>query len=454
MVEQGGLTVIAPVKPRDVANLRRLLQRIGNDVEDNPIVPFSKLTTIHFARWVILSEREDAYGNPIPPSLAFASNFDLPLDAHLEELVRVVGSGLDQIYDHCVDYPDADDRTADGRLAYLRDHIVENAAFYVGASGRSVQQIHQEAELRDAIENLLDRQDGADVWAGKDPEDVRRAIQEFVREESSLSWAQSPAPSRSLAWQLRRYGWLAGFLLGLASLSLGLPTLVGWAIRAGLGLPGWVWPAISVPMAVAPPLAFVLLLRINEMRDAQRATEDDYGHIKELVEGEDRVGQNPMTWVLNIKPGWFRQFTLRLVMFGTGLVIRYVYTRGTLLGVPSVHFARFTIIDQSRRLLFLSNFDGSWENYTGDFVDRAAWGLTAIWSNTVGFSDTRWLIFGGAGSERHFKGTHRDNEPPTDVFYSAHKRLSLQNVYQNSKIRAGLGGELNPPAVREWLRLL
>jgi hypothetical protein len=207
------------------------------------------------------------------------------------------------------------------------------------------------------------------------------------------------------------------------------------------------------PLSMIAPLTWLVLLRINEKREAARSTDDDNSHISEVVEYEDRVGQNPMTWVISVKPGRFRLFTLKLVMRLTDLGTHYVFTRGELLDIPTVHFASWNIVDGNRRLLFLSNFDGSWENYVGDFVDKAAWGLTAIWSNTVGFASTRWLILGGARSERHFKGTHRDNEPPTQVFYSAYKQLSLSNLNNNARIRAGLFGHLDKAATRRWLQL-
>ena len=54
------------------------------------------------------------------------------------------------------------------------------------------------------------------------------------------------------------------------------------------------------------------------------------------------------------------------------------------------------MIDNGRRLLFLSNFDGSWENYLDDFIDKASIGLTGVWSNTLKFPRTYFLVLGGA----------------------------------------------------------
>lgn len=454
MAMQRALTVIAAIKPEEVEALRNLLTAIGDEVENNTVFPFAELTTIHFARWVMLDQTRDVHDETIPPSLVLATNYDPPLDNHLDQLVRVAGPGLDRIYSHCEGYPAPGDRTEASVLAYLRDHMVDAHAFYIGAHGRSVQQIRREAELRDAIEQFLDQQNAGGGWAGQDPSDAREAIQKFVASEPSLSWARKLAAPPTPAWYLKHYGRLAGLMLGVASIMLGLPAVLAWLLGALLGLSIWEGVGLFVLFVVAPPLSWAVLLRIHEKRDAETAPADDPKHISKLVEREDHIVQNQMTWVLDIKPGWFRLFTLRMVLLLADTACRYVLTRGVLLGVPTVHFARWIIIDRGRRLMFFSNYDGSWENYVGDFVDRAAVGLTMIWSNTVGFPKTRWLTQGGARSEQGFKGGHRDGEPPTVVWYCAYPQLSLQNIPNNSKIRAGLWGDPDRQATREWLRRL
>ncbi len=73
------------------------------------------------------------------------------------------------------------------------------------------------------------------------------------------------------------------------------------------------------------------------------------------------------------------------------------------------------MIDDGRRLLFLTNYDGSWENYLDDFIDKAALGLTGIWSNTLNFPRTRFLVLGGARDEKRFKAIARKTQAYTNV---------------------------------------
>ena len=145
---------------------------------------------------------------------------------------------------------------------------------------------------------------------------------------------------------------------------------------------------------------------------------------------------------------------MRVVLRVINLLGRLVFVRGALGGIPSIHFARWVAIDRGRRLLFMSNFDGSWENYLGDFIDKSARGLTAIWSNTVDCPPARFLILDGAHDEQGFKKWTRDHQIVTQVWYSAYRSLSVENINNNTRIRLGLIGPLTGKRAKQWLALL
>lgn len=100
---------------------------------------------------------------------------------------------------------------------------------------------------------------------------------------------------------------------------------------------------------------------------------------------------------------------------------------------------------------FFSNFDGSWESYLGDFVDKAATGLTAVWSNTKDFPRSRNLVQKGARDEQRFKEWARELQIPTQVWYSAYKSLSVQNINNNALIYAGLHKKMTEEEAQIWL---
>jgi hypothetical protein len=109
-------------------------------------------------------------------------------------------------------------------------------------------------------------------------------------------------------------------------------------------------------------------------------------------------------------------------------------------------------LDDDRRLIFASNYDGSLESYMDDFIDKVHWGLNAAFSNGVGYPKTSFLLRGGAADEETFKNYLRCHQIPTQVWYSAYPDLSAANIANNAAIRAGLIGPMSREETEAWLR--
>ncbi|WP_207284014.1 hypothetical protein [Pseudomonas sp. FW300-N2F2] len=88
--------------------------------------------------------------------------------------------------------------------------------------------------------------------------------------------------------------------------------------------------------------------------------------------------------------------------------------------ISSIHYARWVIFDNDSRLLFTSNFDGTWEKYLRDFVELAAAGLDAIWNNCVGYP--------GAKPYEGFATYVRSHQVETNLFYAAYPAASVPTV--------------------------
>ena len=130
-----------------------------------------------------------------------------------------------------------------------------------------------------------------------------------------------------------------------------------------------------------------------------------------------------------------RLVTLQGLMLFAKALINNLFIKGKLMGIPTIHFARWIMMDDNKHMLFFSNFDGSWQQYLGDFIDKSGWGLTGIWSNTVNFPKTNYLFTGGAYDAEHFLAWSRYYQIPTDVWYCAYPNLSIKNVMNNTYIR-------------------
>jgi hypothetical protein len=210
---------------------------------------------------------------------------------------------------------------------------------------------------------------------------------------------------------------------------------------------------LLLPVLVPLFVCLFALLRRQEKSDAPDPVAS-YFPIQNLASMEDRTIQNQLTHLVPIKPGWLRQLSLRGVLFTIDKIAHYVQNQGTLGDIPSIHFARWIIIDGGKRLLFFSNYDGSWENYLGDFIDKAHTGLTGVWSNTLGFPRTKLLLWEGATNELQFKQWTRAHQIPTQVWYQAYPDTTVNNVLQNAEIRGKVEGALAGDALAAWLEKL
>jgi hypothetical protein len=347
---------------------------------------------------------------------------DAPLRSHLAELIDVGGDGIDEAFGFCAGYPGpVAQRRA--RVAWLRRHRVRASAVYVNTVGRGLEQIRQEARLRDALEDYLDQGD----WDGRAPDDVRRELQAYVAGRADLAWAMKPPAPPSLRFRVRE-----------AAHEVGVPLLLV--------------PLLPALPFVLPPWA--VLLRLSELRERPVTQRPTLEHLDELASYEDFVTQNPFAVVGFVRPGLLRLVTMRAVMAATDYGVRHVYNHADLAGIKTIHFARWVPLDGWRRMTFASNYDGAVEAYNDDFIDQVWWGLNATFGNAAAYPPTRWVFWGGATYEQQFKNTLRIQQVPVPVWYTAYPALSAVNIENNARIRAGLRGKMNPADAGQWLSLL
>ena len=146
---------------------------------------------------------------------------------------------------------------------------------------------------------------------------------------------------------------------------------------------------------------FVLAFRLNEIRDpSQDAPVLDPEKLSAMARLEDAIAQNHMISLVHIKPGIVRAIVARVTLLALGLLVRAKWgpKAGYLQSMRTIHFAHWALVSNGARLMFHSNFDGSWESYLDDFIEKAHAGLTAAWTHGVGFPPTRWLTKDGASS--------------------------------------------------------
>ncbi len=339
---------------------------------------------------------------------------------------------------------------------------------FCGTPCLDTQRIRNEAALAAHIEPLvLSQAERGGALASL--ERVRKAL----RAQGGWDWALEAEPAALLdgAPAIDFPGTAVTAVLGAARYFL-------WPFIALAGLVGIVdavlrWPsggttsgiphalAYGVGMAIFLALAFSLLFSgwvYLRLRNAETAdAPDDTPPAAALVDGimtrENWTAQNHLFAVSTMKPGWIRSITMRLALFAIGVAATKVFRPGFLGALGTIHYARFLRLKGTDKLLFLSNYGGSWQAYLEDFIVQASVGLTAVWSNTLGFPRTSNLVQGGATDGDRFKRWARRQQLPTSFWYSAYPELTTARVRINAAIRQGLAGIATEDDARDWLSL-
>jgi hypothetical protein len=419
--QQEALTIVANVRTGSEPALGDVLTELRDNPARNTILPFAALSDCHFGRVLFLPKTRDLHGQPLSPRLLLLGDCDGSADHFLEALVDTAGAGLDRLFEHCDGYPA--ERSRQARLSFLQQNSLRIDANYVHRPGRSVEQIREEAKLHAALRAYLDRE----PLTGVPAIEVRRRLQAFVAGDPELSFALEPAEGLSLGYQLRKAAQALAYPLGFTALS---------------------------PVAL-PALALLLaLVRLHERRDVSDHVRPSLELVHELAALEDILAHSGFTAGGFVKPGAVRQAVIRGVLPLIGYGTRHLFTRDSLAGVKTIHFARWIPLDDYRRVIFCSNYDGSLESYNNDFINLVAWGLNLVFSNGYGYPKTEWLLFGGASREQEFKDFLRCHQIPTPIWYSAYPELTAVNVERNAALRRGFSGKMNEREARAWLRLL
>ena len=438
-MRQETLTVVARVVGvAPFAALRVALDKLAKDVEPGggarPTVFADPKLGIHFARLVLLQEPSDAkFGS----SLIFESNFDTELTgseparrAHLELLCGAIGRPLLTVFEYCAGFaPTFSDADLSAALA---KNLVPATAAYQGHTQRDLTRIRLEQRLREVLVDFFSRAQKAP------PRELYRAAREHVR----LRAGSDP-------------------LLAGLNIDAPMPPLPSAATRSErLGEGYWAW----VKNLSWGLLAFVLRQLRNifswqrsdpefDQRARQEAwTSADHQSFLEIAETEDHALQNALTHVVPLKNA-NRSLVLRAAHGYIDLMAKKHFDDiGQLGGIPTIHFAKWLLVDEGTRLLFLTNYDSSWESYLGDFVDRAPVGLNLAWTCTDSYPTTFLLVFLGATDEERFKAWSRAQQRPTQVFYTAYPELSIAALNNNTWIRCGLHHAPGAAELRSWFR--
>ena len=418
--------VAAPVEPGHEADLRALLatMNLSPGVADplNALVPFGRFESLHVARFVILEDETvgdlAAYGGSLPDAptyLVFLGDCDGSPAAQLDAIERSARPGLRKIFAHCVGFSDQTDLGA-----WMRSHAVRPSTAYVNWVGRTVTQVREEQRLHAALLSAL-----VSVAPSSDPVATWRALK---LSPDVQRVTLSPPQRTPIAWLVGR---LARLFADIVLLIVLFPLLL-----------------LYLPF-------FLIILRWREGAEPMVPQPVDSQKRAAIAAYEDHEVTNSFTAIGSLKPGFFRLTLAIFALWSLELTCRYLYVRGRLARVGTIHFARWVFMDGHRRLLFASNYDGGLDSYMDDFINKAGFGLNAVFSNGVGYPRTKWLLWDGATNEEAFKAFLKRHQVLTEVWYRAYPGLTTFDLSRNSRIRAGYQrASLSEAEAARWLALI
>ena len=444
------LTITAEVDPDRRERLNDELARLARSTDQSTHLPFSAIEELHFASLVVF----DTPG--FASLLVLELNFDGELAPLLERLLDEASVEMYTLFSLCGDFPSSEHMAASARDAlshYLLRHVVRPAAYHIGNVGRTQVRVAREAALHSFLSHRIDRLQ-RNGWKPTSPREVFTTIERELKSSAGFDWVRQDHETETEEERARPAFDIAAIVVSIAgALFAAWWVLAHWSGSRWSGT-AWLLGGLMILVAVIA----VVLLRHEAMDEPMDPATLDATHVHRLVACEDYLRVNHLASATVVKDGWFRRTLLRVVLFVANRLAR-LSTKGTLSGIPSIHFAHWSLVDGGRRLLFLSNYDGSWGSYLDDFVDKAAQGLTGIWSNTRGFPRTRLLISDGARDGAAFKAFARAQQTPTAVWYVAapyrDHALTVKRINANTELRRGLAlglHALSDDELSSWCR--
>jgi hypothetical protein len=430
------ITALATVADADVPALRTELARREQELRPG------ELPMVHFLRLFVVDADHDLRGRPLAARLVVSIVFDGTAENVLAAWVDLAGDALVALLGRCVDGPSRPEDVAPFVLA----RAVRPNTFHIGTVGSTVAQIREELALAVELRRFIDEH-YASPGQGVTAEEIRRRALEYVKGRPGLP--QQPRPPQPLLAHVLKQADLVRTVAAVLSLPLAMALAYSLYSRGGRRAFG-----LSLAVSSAAVFGFAAgTVRFLELTEPDVVVRQDDAKVKALEEAEDLTPQNQFTMVAPVRDSAARRLILRGTLFLSDEFSKHFSSSGRLVGVETIHFARIHQIDQGRRFLFMSDFDGGWNRYLFDFLTTGAFAVVPNWTNLLGCPKTKFLLEPGPGFAQRFLPFTRAEQLRSDVWYSAFPDLTVLDILKNEKIRQGLFSTDRADAER-WVRLL
>lgn len=470
------ITAAIPLTGEDGANAVREMLR-GWQADGSLAKGLGLSNVIHFASLNVV-ELGDA--GESRPTLLIELSADGAPEQVIDRIFSTAGGRLDQLEPHLAAKPKpasargGNERSTTNRL--FIDHMVRLNTWPWGAIGLefpgtgefSVRQIEREEALYRHVREQVSRlTSGPDTERTGEPlvKQVRRALvgtefEDMLYRPDERRPAFARFPTRSYNEFLATYFTSKPYVVGaiaFAALTVLVPLIVLFVASFFTALTAYVvvW-MLPLLLLISAGIIFIFILRRRETKteipDDRFA---DHEHMRRLLAMEDLPGhaQNHLTSVSDLKPGYFRILTTAIALYVIKMMVVFWFRPGFVTDFATIHYAKWFRLPGTRKLIFQTNYDGSWESYLEDFVTKAHGGQTIAWNNAVGFPRTNWLFLDGAQDGDQFKRWVRRQQVETLFWYSHFPMATTDRIRANALVRDGLARACSASEYHAWQNL-
>lgn len=447
----GGFTAAFPIKEGTEANSLTDMLDFMHDNSDYGADNFDRSETTLFASGVVLPEQP--YKNEkLPPTFVLATTYCGPLKAHLYDLIATNKNNLVKLLMFCKDFNGGYNATDEDIYTFLKKHSY-SSNFNSRCNFISKQDTKNEKALRNEIEEYIDRAQALGAFNCLSAKKVRKLIQRHIIIcGEKYAWALKPSKKNWREWlevvRLHitfRLFQITGFALVLALVA---PFILTIALLLGVDLNLTLTPCL---LGCIPGLFIAIVLQRLMYMTTKTATRPPDYRVKAKAVTQLKPVLNEMTAAAPLKAGFLRPFLYASILRILGMV------GPMFLNIPTVSTIRWLVIDNKKRLLFLSCFSNTTDFYVRDFlVGKTARGVNFMFTHGQGFPDARWL-FRSEGiikdPEGYMHAVHT-GQHSTQFWYAHEKDLTADIINKNREIRNGLFRWMTEEEAIEWLKLL
>lgn len=437
-----GFTVADEIKPDTSGALKSVLKKLS-EKESELMLQLKHCQTTLFISGVILPAEKNYYltatqkdPDPLPETFVFATTYCGPFSKHLEELIQKNKNVLCEIFQHCKNFPAEDLRTDEAIADYLRSHSYKSA-FNSRYNCITKDDAKREKQLRNEIEEYIDKAQSLHAFDNHSALEVKTLIQRHITTRGDkYEWCHKPERKNVIEWYIINRGPIITILLVLL--------LAGFLYRQ----PRYIFHFIGLSIVTYLLLSTIRNYISREKHKPLIRVKDS--KLRRIAASQQRPVLNEMTAAAPLKRGRLRRF-----FYSFALRVINVFAP-FLMKVPTVSNLRWLVVNDRKRLVFLSNFSNTTDFYVRDFLNgKTPFGVNFMFTNGQGFPDAKNLTDEGITSdpEGYMNAVHT-GQKVTDLWYAHEPHLTADIINKNRKIRNGLFKKMNEDEANKWLKLL